>query len=239
MLYVIANRHGDYLIDVNWAWIIITMDSAILIAAISAEQRTTQIANRRKKPEILKHESPINWLKGAFLFSIISLLSGFSLAFFATSNYGITLPENMMNFLTILTIGEFLCSLLLMCRVAWFIFEPTSITNVKTGYYLNHGLRVIVRLLLIAFITMSQIVNVLLFYLTSLSLTVNFTFFAAIYSAAVVISFIAMFPFLWAVLFRLKEKGTRKDYLVIICFTLPYTVLSIFGVLLAFGLKLF
>jgi hypothetical protein len=123
--------------------------------------------------------------------------------------------------------------------IAWFIFEPASVTNIKTGYYLNTGLGIVVRLLLIGFIVMSQIVNILLFYLTSLSLMVKLTFFAAIYSSAVVISFVAMFPFLWTVLFRLKEKGTRKDYLVIIGFTLPYTILTIFGVLFTLGLKLF
>jgi hypothetical protein len=60
-----------------------------------------------------------------------------------------------------------------------------------------------------------------------------------LYASTLVLSFIGMVPIIYGILFRLEKQMRRSDWFAFITIGAPWILLSIVGVLLSVGIKLF
>jgi hypothetical protein len=182
--------------------------------------------------------TPLDWLNNSLRFFTISFFASLAYLIMTTANIGVgTMPlgsDNMLFFSIIfLVIG-----VIFVIRTTEFIHSPYSDNNFNaakiTYWFIQIGLQVS----LLVFVSITQILNLLLFYPLLQGLIHKLSIFSIVFNSSVVLSFIAMFPFVWAILFRLRENFTLRDFGILVCFFSPFIVLSVLGALIIMGFNL-
>jgi hypothetical protein len=213
-------------------------DIGLLVTAVLFAQEIRKVIKNRNSKELLRFESPLNWLKFSTQTFVLSLLS--SLA------YGIANPENLgvgsnpiIGYLFFFSIGFFLLGLFYTVRIIWFIIDPSSRTNILVGKAIKTTVDVGFKAVIIVFIGFLQGFNGSMLYLFHLYPSVLYSPlnpFAITYLSTLVLSFVVMVPLLRRVVFHLKEQIRFRDWVTIFCFCSPWIVLIGYSLLLMAGI---
>lgn len=225
--------------DINL--VILAGDIAMVIAVLPLEQRTRTIMKRKDSKTLLQFESPLQWLKICMRFSSASLLSSLAYGIIASGlNIGVNNPpiESDMLFFAI---AFFLCGFLYIIRVAEFLIDPSSGTNIFAGKAIKLILDVGVRLALLASIAWFQIINgIFLYYIIYIVFVQNMVLqpITILYAFLLALSFVGMVPVAWSVVIRLKEPIRRWGWVALACFVSPWILQIVATILLHVGIKL-
>jgi hypothetical protein len=179
--------------------------------------------------------TPLDWLNASIRFFTISLFTSLAYLLMTVSNIGVGNMPFGSDHMLIFSIAFLIFGIIFVVRISEFIHSPYSDTNYIAAKITYRAINVGVQISLLAFVVVSQVFNVLLCYTLLQGLLYKLTAFVILYNASVVLSFIAMLPLVWAIIFRLKDKFRRRDLAVMISFILPYLILSFLGILIILG----
>ena len=213
-------------------------DILLLVTAVLFAQEIRKVIKNRNSKELLRFESPFNWLKFSTLTFVFSLLSSLT--------YGIANPENLgignnpiFEYLLLFSIGFFLLGLFYTVRIIWFIIDPSSRANILVGKAVTTTADIGIRVIILASIALFQVFNGIMLYLFLryvfvLHLPLNP--FAIMYLPTLVLSFIAMIPFSHIIIFHIKEQIRFRGGIGFFCFFSPWIVLIGYSLLLTAGI---
>ncbi|MGD0977667.1 MAG: hypothetical protein ABR962_00845 [Candidatus Bathyarchaeia archaeon] len=213
-------------------------DIGLLVTAVLFAQEIRKAMKNRASKELLRHESPIDWLKASTKYFVFSLLSSLAYGFVNVQNVGV---ENnpVIEYLLIFSVGFFLFGLLYTVRIIWFIIDPASKANILAGRVLKTTRAIGIRLVYVSFILFLQVFNGIMLYLILSLIFVThtaLTTFAIVYLPTLILSFIAAIPYLHLIIFRLNEKARIRDWIATFCFYIPWIVLVTYSLLLRAGI---
>jgi hypothetical protein len=223
--------------EINWG--IFGADIALFGMAVLFIPEIRKLIRRKDSRELLRHESPINWLKISTISFLYSILSSVAYGLVNVTNVGFEYNPPIIEYLLIFCVAFFLFGLLYTVRVIWFIIDPASKANITAGKVIEKTITIGVKIILISFISVLQIFNGIMLYLILDAIFVihgMLTWFAIAYLPTLILSFIATIPNLHGILFRLKQETRIRDWIVIFCFYSPWIVLIISTFLLKVGI---
>jgi hypothetical protein len=213
-------------------------DLLLLVTAVLFAQEIRKVIRNGDSKELLRSESPLNWLKFSTITFVFSVLS--SLA------YGIANPENLglgnnpiMGYLLLFSVGFFLLGLFYTVRIIWFTIDPSSRTNILVGKAIRTTTDIGFRLVILASITVFQVFNGIMLYLflrAVFVLHLPLNPFAVMYIPTLILSFIAMLPLSNIIIFHIKEQIRFRGGVVFFCFFSPWIILIGYSLLLTAGI---
>lgn len=213
-------------------------DLLLLVTAVLFAQEIRKVIRNRDSRELLRSESPFNWLKFSTITFVFSLLS--SLA------YGITNPENLgigtnpiMGYLLFFSIGFFLLGLFYTVRIIWFIIDPSSRANILIGKAIQTTADIGIRVIILVSIAFFQVFNGIMLYAVLHGVFVvhlPLTPFVIMYLPTLALSFIAMLPLSHIIIFHMEEQIRFRDAVVFFCFFSPWIILVGYSLLLTAGI---
>jgi hypothetical protein len=189
--------------------------------------------DKSSKP-LLEHESPLGWLKASNRLFILSFLTGLTYQILFIKDIGTTVPTaqaiiSFTDFLLIISISSFIMGLVNLFRISEFVLTPSSKTNLLFGKIIFWTAEIGIRVLPVAFIVISQIINGFLLAGILPSIIQNGlpTPFIACYTLTLVLSFIGMIPVIIGVAFHFKEEMKRRDALALAGVVSPWIFLIV------------
>jgi len=231
MIYLVVG-----LSDFNLA--ILAGDIGFIVTAVFFVPEIKKVMRTRESKELLRLESPLNWLKSMTTFFVLSLLSSFVYGFANVPNVGVEF-NLIIQYLFIFCVIFFLFGLLYTVRIIWFIIDPASKTNILAGKVMKTIVASGTKIILVSFISFFQIINGLMLYLI-LNLFfvahVAITPFHIVYLFTLVLSFIALIPCLHLIIFRLNKENRIRDWIVLFCLFSPWIALITYNLLLEAGI---
>lgn len=220
--------------------VMIGIDLAMVIALLPIRKEINTQMNKKESKKILKGESPIQWSTNIVLFSILSFFSLMLYEIITRTDLIINVQLN--NSLLIFGITFIIFGFVSLCRLTVFVFEPASKGNIIAGKIIYLFSQIGIRFILISFIFVLQVFNLLMLggSLSGASLrTSPLTPMVLVYLGTIVLSFIAMFPIIYNLIFHLTKQVKRLDWAIIVAFFSPWLVFTIIAVFLFFGIKTF
>lgn len=186
-------------------------------------------AMRKAKIDRLYKETPLDLVVTCNRFFLIAFFACSANVIMTNFNFGVGAMPFGSDQMLFLGIAFFMLGMVFVFRIGEFVLRPKASSNIiygKITYWFSEiGMRVSMLALLVFF----QIINATMFYGTLIG---KITLLGTFYDAFIILSFISMFPLIWGILYRLKDKFRRKDLAVIIGFFLPWFYL--FGVSILF-----
>jgi hypothetical protein len=189
--------------------------------------------------ELLRKDPPLNWLNNSIRIFFLSLFASFAYLIMVSFNFGIGMIPFGSNYMLAFSLTFFAFGLILLFRISEFIHAPNSERNMLISKIIYWFAQIVIRVGFIGFFIIIQVFNGLSFYFILLSLVKHITLLGVLYNSTVVLSFIAVFPITWNIIFHLTKQTQRKDLALIIIWCLPWIVLAVAGFLLRMGFKPF
>jgi hypothetical protein len=221
--------------------VILPCDVAMLLAVFAFEQRTRTLMKRKESKPLIQFESPLNWLKNCALFSFVSIIAG--LGYETMNIVGIESNAPIVGNWSLLffAIAFFVIGLIYILRITVFMIDPASKTNIFAGKLIYMVLEVGMRVILLSFVVILQFFNGSIFSLIIKGTVLQNIFptpIAILYASTIVLSFIAMVPLTYTIMFRLRQQVKRWGWVVMASFFSPWFILIIASALLSIGIKL-
>lgn len=221
--------------------VILAGDIALVIAVLPLEQRIRTLMRRKDSKILLQFESPLQWLKICTRFSFVSLLSSLAYGIFASGlNIGVNYPPIESSML-VYAIAFFLFGFLYIIRIAEFLIDPSSRTNIFAGKAIKIILNVGIRLALLASIAWFQIINgIILYYIIHAVFVQNIILqpITILYAFMLILSFVGMVPVAWSVVVHLNEPVRRRYWVALASFASPWVLQIVATILISVGIKL-
>jgi hypothetical protein len=222
----------------NPNWEIFAADVGLFVMAIFIAPEIKKAMRNKASKELLSLESPLNWLKSSTLFFVLSTLSSLGYGIIDVSNIGVESNQTvgyLIGDLFIFSVVLFILGLLFTFRIIWFIIDPASKSNILAGKLLKTVIFVGVRGIFAICIIFFQLINGLM-----LGLILNLIFvsheavnpFVFVYLPTLVLSFIAVIPFLYRTVFHFDEKNRIRDWAIVFCYFSPWIVVIPYNLLL-------
>jgi hypothetical protein len=222
--------------DVNIG--ILAGDIALFAMAVIFAQEIRKAMKTKASKELLKSESPLDWLKLSIEFFVFSLLSSLVYGIVNVQDVGIE-SNPLIEYSFVFCITFFLLGLLCTVRITWFIIDPSSKANILAGKILKTTVDIGFRAIIGTFIVFFQIFNGIMLYLV---LGLIFVLHTAptpielVYLPTLVLSFVAVIPLLYEVIFRFSKKTRSRYWVSMLFFFSPWILLITNGLLLHAGI---
>lgn len=222
-------------------FVILGGDIAMVAVVLPLEQRIRALMRRRSSKALLQSESPLNWVTACTRFSFVSLLSSLAYALITSGvNIGVNNPP-IGNYIIVFAIGFFLFGFVYIIRIAEFLVNPSSKTNIFAGKAIKIGVEVAIRVVILMFIASFQIFNGIMFHqIIQAVFTQNIILrpIQVLYTFTLISSFVGMFPIINGTMFHLKERVSRWGWVAVVSFVSPWMLLIVVSLLLQLGIKL-
>ena len=147
--------------------------------------------------------------------------------------------QTVINFLLSFVIISFLFGLIFIVRIIWFVVYPASTANIFAGKVLRKVAKYGQKFVGFAFMIILQSFNGLALYTILANIIVfnqDVSLFAIVYVPTLVLSFIAMFPKTYDIIFRYQDDMRRRDWITLICFYSPWAVFEVFSIFYPAGI---
>jgi hypothetical protein len=179
--------------------------------------------------------TPFDWLNSSMRFFTVSFFASLAYLIMNAANiYVGNMPfgsDNMLIFsITFLVVG-----VIFLIRIYEFIHFPYSDFNHQAARITYWSIQIGTQIVLLAFVTICLIFNEVMFYYLFQGLIHKVNVFSILFNTSVVISFIAMVPFVSAILFRTRDKFKIRDIVVMTSFFSPFIILSALGFMAILG----
>jgi hypothetical protein len=218
-------------------FVIFAGDIGFIAVVVALAQETRKIMKHKESKELLRNESPINWLKFSIEFFVFSLLSSLV--------YGFTAVETLSNqyailidYAVVITVMFFLGGLIWTVRIIWFNIDPASKGNIRAGKLMKTTAFVIVRAIFAFGILFLESINGLVFYFLFPLIYTSLTLPLVVYLSALGASFVATVPMTYMFMFRLNEKLRVRDYVASFFYFSPWIVLMAISLLIRMGITI-
>jgi len=212
---------------------ILACDLTLVLTTPIFVKEIKEIMKKKDNKVILKQESPIDWIKSCVKFALISLLIVLAYAL-VKDQIILNQPQNV-DFLFYFGIIFFLVAILHTIRYIWFIIDPLSTSNIFAGKVLltisKYGPTAII-LAFIGLLLSFNGLNILQIYLPFFEQNLPLTLFGWIFLFTLILSFVAVIPTIYVIVFHLNEKVSVWYLLAGIAFISPLILLVISSLLL-------
>jgi hypothetical protein len=217
-------------------------DLLLLVTSVLFAQEIRKIIKEGDGQDLLRSESPSDWLKSSTLIFLFSALSSLVYALVSPENLGIG-NNPTIEYLLYLSVGSLVIGLFYTVRIIWFTIDPSSRGNILLGKGILRTAYTGFRVIVLVCIGLFQIVNGIMLYLY-LYLDIHYTLerhypinlFGIVYVPALVLSFGAMFPIGDIIAFHFKDQIHFRDGVILLCYFLPWIVLIGYTLLLTAGI---